>query len=307
VKPLYAVAALGVIGLWAVALLSLGAESEWRLSLLANLRLQMLMGFIVISAVMAALRKRAWMTASLAGLLLTAVWVVPWLGTGTASADDGETIRLLHLNVFAFNQDTVAVAELIRESDADVVFIAEATPDWRRRLRDIDIPYELVATPGDFRFGILGYSRNDVKAEVVGVSEYRLPTPMLRLELDGKPVTVVSFHTSSPVTVDRNDARDDQLRSLADLVASIEGHGVLLGDLNATPWTPGLNLIEEAGYTNSLRSAGLQPSWPAGSGPFMIPIDHVFHDEGLEVIERRTVSSSGSDHLGVLIDLKLAD
>jgi len=308
-KTLFGATVLAIIGLWVVALLSLGADSDWRLSLIANFRLQMLMGFVVVTAVMAALRKYFWLSIGLAGLVLSLTWVGPWLGTGTPGEPSGDSIRLLHLNVLASNQDTAAVAELMRASDADIVFLAEATPDWRRRLRDTDIAYELVATPGDFRFGILGYTRRDVEAEVVaevrGVSGFRLPTPMLEMTLGGEPLTVVSFHTSSPVSIARNEARDDQLSSLAELMASIEGHAVLLGDLNATPWTPGMSELEENGYVNSLRSAGLQPSWRAGSGPFMIPIDHVFHDSGLEVIRRETVASSGSDHLGVLIELQL--
>lgn len=283
---------------------------DWRLDLLANFRLQFLFGFMILTATLFASAGRRWWWLGLAGLLIHGIAVAPWLGGWRTGPEPTDGLRILHLNVFAFNEETDAVVELIRSSDADIVFLAEATADWRRRLRTVELPYDLVATPGEFSLGILAYLRPGLsdlaETEVIAVSDFRLPTPSVTVELRGEPVTVLSFHTTSPLTVRRGGARDEQLEALGELLASIEGHGVLVGDLNATPWTPGLAFIEDAGYINSLRASGLQPSWPAGLGPFMIPIDHAFHSPGLQVLERRTVTNAGSDHLGVVVEFGLA-
>ncbi|NNL48791.1 MAG: hypothetical protein HKO76_10555 [Acidimicrobiia bacterium] len=294
-------AAAIVIGLGMTAL-GLAATADWRLGLIVNFRLQLLFGFMILVAIMIAVGDRRWLVPAVAGLAINAILVGPWFGFGLGTSS-GESVTVLHLNLLAANRDTAAVVELLHETDADIAFLAEATASWRRRLRLVEIPFDVVATPGDVRFGIIALSKIPVETRVLGVSTFQLPTPLLSFDLDGEPITVMSFHTTSPVNTRRDAARDEQLMALSDLVSSVDGHGVLIGDLNATPWTPGMSLIEDAGYQNSLRSSGLQPSWPAGLGPFMIPIDHAFHSEGLEVIDRRTVASSGSDHLGVEIEL----
>ncbi len=299
-------AAVAIVGGLGLTALGLAAARDWRLGLIVNFRLQLLFGFMILVAIMIAVGNRRWLLPAVVGLTINAFLVAPWLGFGSGSGSgSGESVTVLHLNLFAANRDSAAVVELLEETDADIAFLAEATASWRRRLRGVEIPFEVVATPGDVRFGIIALSKIPVETRVLGVSTFQLPTPLLSFELDGEPITVMSFHTTSPVNVRRDAARDEQLMALSDLVASVEGHGVLIGDLNATPWTPGMSLIEDAGYENSLRSSGLQPSWPAGLGPFMIPIDHAFHSEGLEVVTRRTVASSGSDHLGIEIELAL--
>ncbi len=291
-----------VVGL-AITGLGLAASLDWRLGLIVNFRLQLLFGFMILTAIMLALRDRRWLVPAVVGLAINAAVVAPWLGLGGSSGSGGESVTVLHLNLMASNRDINAVVDLLMETEADIVFLAEATPGWRRQLRSVGVPFEVVATPGDFRLGIVAMARIPVEAEVVALSTFRLPTPVLSFELGGEPITVMSFHTTSPVDVRRDAARDEQLMALTAFVSSIAGHGVLIGDLNATPWTPGMSLIEEAGYENSLRTSGLQPSWPAGFGPFMIPIDHAFHSAGLGIVDRRTVANSGSDHLGIEIEL----
>ena len=77
---------------------------------------------------------------------------------------------------------------------------------------------------------------------------------------------------------------------------------LVVGDLNATPWSSGFRALERRGsLVDSLRGRGLQPSWPEGFGPLMIPIDHALHTTDLAVADRRTGPASGSAHRPLVV------
>ena len=80
-------------------------------------------------------------------------------------------------------------------------------------------------------------------------------------------------------------------------IAEQESTIVVVGDLNATPWSHAhRTLRNRAGLSDSQRGAGLQPTWLTGLGPLMIPIDHALHTPDLISGDRRTGPAAGSDH-----------
>jgi hypothetical protein len=78
---------------------------------------------------------------------------------------------------------------------------------------------------------------------------------------------------------------------------------VVVGDLNITPWSHAFRSLERAGLRNSQRGFGLQATWPAGYGPFMVPIDHALHSRDLTVTHREVGPAHGSSHRSVLVEL----
>lgn len=92
-------------------------------------------------------------------------------------------------------------------------------------------------------------------------------------------------------------AGDALLAWIADWAARQTDPVVVLGDLNATPWSHAFrSLVDEAGLVNSLRGRGLQPSCPAPLGLLGIPIDHLLHSPALATVERERGPAFGSDH-----------
>ena len=73
---------------------------------------------------------------------------------------------------------------------------------------------------------------------------------------------------------------------------------VLLGDLNATPFSAGVRPLRTVGLRDSLAAGGLWTagSWPAWPGPLRIAIDHCWHDPGLVTLARTVGPALGSDH-----------
>ena len=81
---------------------------------------------------------------------------------------------------------------------------------------------------------------------------------------------------------------------------------MVIGDLNATPWSVDFRHLEEAGgLINSQRGHGIQPTYPAFplAWPMRIAIDHCLHSYNLATLERRVGPALGSDHLPIEVVL----
>ena len=134
-----------------------------------------------------------------------------------------------------------------------------------------------------------------------------------RLELAGREVTVLSFHAMAPFGLARAAIRDAQFEWVAQWCRARPGQVIVLGDLNATPWSyPFRRMLRESGLNDSTRGFGVQPTWRVRIGPLggwaawpiQIPIDHCLHSPGLIAVERATGPACGSNHFPLLVTLK---
>ncbi len=83
---------------------------------------------------------------------------------------------------------------------------------------------------------------------------------------------------------------------------------MVLGDLNAVPWSAALHDVEhDARLSSSSDGFGLQASWPASLGFFGVPIDQLLYSRDLTVTDRRTRAGFGpSSHRSVWVTLAFA-
>ena len=104
----------------------------------------------------------------------------------------------------------------------------------------------------------------------------------------------------------RERERDGQLRDAARHAADLGARTVLIGDFNASPWSPIYdNVLEISDMRDSRRGFGVQATWIARFPAFLrIPIDHAFVTPDVEVIDRRVGPYVGSDHRAVVLDLR---
>jgi endonuclease/exonuclease/phosphatase (EEP) superfamily protein YafD len=79
---------------------------------------------------------------------------------------------------------------------------------------------------------------------------------------------------------------------------------IVMGDLNATPWSqPFRRLVARSGLCDSRAGFGIAASYPADSTVLRIPIDHVLITCSIGVADRRVERDIGSDHRPVIVDL----
>ena len=97
------------------------------------------------------------------------------------------------------------------------------------------------------------------------------------------------------------------MRWLAAQIRQQAGAVLVMGDFNATPFSPIFaEFLKATHLKNSLDGFGWQPSWPSLISFLGIPIDHVFVSSELIVKQRFIGPSISSDHLPVIAKLAFA-
>jgi endonuclease/exonuclease/phosphatase family metal-dependent hydrolase len=81
---------------------------------------------------------------------------------------------------------------------------------------------------------------------------------------------------------------------------------VVLGDLNATPWSPYFrNLERAASLRDTGRRSGWRPTWPSALPPLWIPLDHCLVSKEIPYASRTVGNYVGSDHFPIIVDVVL--
>lgn len=283
--------------------LGLLGSFAWWLDLFAHFRVQCA-GALALALVLAALARRGSLAAT-AGLLLVAdlALLVPY-AIPEDRASVGAPLRLAHLNVLSSNRRYDDVVAWISGTGADLVLVQEVDPRWAAALAGVPGYRTLDVLARADNFGLAALVREGAAIEVVGRERpvfAGLPALAYRLRHEGRELALLSLHTLPPVSRANAAVRDEQL-ALAAEWAEVQGLAgrapILLGDLNATPFSAGVRPLRSVGLRDSLAAGGLLAagSWPALPGPLRIAIDHCWHDPGLVTLARTVGPDLGSDH-----------
>lgn len=272
--------------------------------LYSHFRLQYLAVSLLLLVAFAVLRNRVYVILLLITAALNANYVLPWYFGGTR-VDSEHTVKLLHANVHARNDQYERLYALIEAERPDVIFLQEVTGKWRDaavRLNQ-DYPYNYVeAREGSF--GIAMFSRLALDSvEHVDSPPLDYPTIVATMTVNDQLLTLISTHPTIPTTGLQYRARNEQLRSVATLANSAAGAVVLTGDLNASVWGRHYRKLQAStGLRNTRRGFGVLPTWPTFLPFAMIPIDHALVSDGIGVVETRTGARIGSDHLPLIVE-----
>lgn len=127
----------------------------------------------------------------------------------------------------------------------------------------------------------------------------------------GDCFTLIGMHAQMPLAPPglAGARRDRQLLAVAALAAGIpDGRVLLIGDLNATPWSPGFQAMLKAGSLRDtapmLGLAGLAPTWPSWLPAWLgLNIDHALIGSGLTLRQRRLIDDPASDHRALWVEV----
>ena len=318
VRPLLtgAAGALALVGVFSL----LGA-SHWTLELLSHFRLFYIGTGLVLAILAAALRLRA--VAALAAVTvliqLAAAWPYVMAPSQARSASLGPTVRIFWANLNNWGTDIAALKASIEREKPDIAVFTELAASHGEALRQLRsiLPFQSAlpnsSSPRDL---VLLSVRPPVAVEF----DYSAGTgtPLLAAELcpaDGFCLTLLGLHAARPVPHGAA-ARNLEL----DHAAAIARHDIergnrviLIGDLNVTPFSPAFShLLAASGLVDSAVAPSEKPHVPAAT---WIPgrklgvglaIDHALLGPGLDVVELRTGTPIGSDHLPLILDVRAA-
>ena len=318
-----AIFAFALIGANAATLLALLAGTGWPAELFSHFPVQYALAQITAIAFFLLLRPR-WLGLISLPLLGLNLWLLApyYWQSGSAHAAPSPapaaTLRVMTLNVNAQNPHTDLVVRAIEAEDPDLLLLLEITPalwestsiEFRERY-----PYrasEIVDSP----FGIALLSRRPfVYHDILHFGTYGRPAISAQLCLENAEsgaappcLHVMAMHPDPPITPSLARSRDGQFTEVGEYLRGVsEKRRLVMGDLNATPWSPALrHFMEHNGMRDSALGYGVHPTWFSRWLPLGIPIDQILHSNGIIVLDRRVGPDVGSDHFPVTADVSLA-
>ena len=265
----------------AIAVVSLAAffgGLYWLLDLPAAFRPQLTLGLLVLGGLLALGRWRRTATAvglvALVNLVVVSPLFLPSERAGTSQ------LRILSFNVLASNENYEQVVEFIRQNEADLVVLHEASLPWEEALAAADLGYVISVNrhPDDI-FSSIVLAPEGAMVESYG---FRLADPRaVSIEMSSG-VSVLAIHPLSPYNEERADLRDRQLEWAGEWVRRQDGPVIVAGDFNASPFSYSYRRLRATtGLRDSARGYGLELSYPAEESPFsQVSIDHLLYSTG---------------------------
>lgn len=302
----------------------LAPHAGWFADLIAGLAAQWLLLGILLSVILAALRRWA---PALVALAVSAVLLVVLLPGRAAVSDSSaalapgyHVIRVLQMNTNTLNPETNDIFRLIVEIDADVVSLIEAPTELVHQIRDSQeiarrySPF-YVASGAKAGWPLLLTRWPQRGGPDWGPGPLWRTNPqggegyLMRVEHPDGPFFMLQLYAHSPRSRSRWSTGNDLVVRLAKRVRTelepLKLPIILASDLNSTP--TGWRSRRLVGDCSLRRCKPLRK--PAGTYPSSLPwpltiaIDDVFVSPDITVRSWETVAIPGSDHRGVLVEL----
>jgi len=302
---------LTLVALTAVVVLTLASQfgQYLFLELTTHFRLQYVLVAIFCAVVFTVLQEWKFLPIAIICAVLNAIYLGPYLRPASHVDVDGPRLRLLHANILKDNRDFKAVFDPVSKTNADLVVLQEVTHEWDNQIEILKqkYPYRKSA-PGPEGSGMAVLSRFPFQhKQILHLDASTHVAILVKVEVEGRPVTLLSLHPTTPITPKKFANRNRQFAEAATLLNSIEGSKILVGDLNTTMWSPYFRtLVEKSGLTDVHVGFGLLTSWPMPLPSFLrLPIDHCLVSRDVMVKDVQIGDKINSDHRPLIVDLVL--
>lgn len=254
-------------------------------------------------------RRGAATTAGLTGAALAAV-VLPRAIRRPQPQAAGPVLRVLTANLLAGRAAEEAVVGLVRQQDADVLFLQELTDAAVTRLEQAglsDVLPHAVTDAGGGGRGSGIYGRFPL-ADGTRLSPARAAQPTARLQLGSERcVELVCVHATPPNPPSSRLKVARWREELATLPPPADPPRVLAGDFNATADHAQFRRLLRKGHVDAAGEMGngLVPTWGPRGKPALLTIDHVLVDPRCAVLATSVHDLPGSDHRAVYAEFRL--
>ena len=211
----------------------------WFFDLFSHFRVQYAVGLSICGVLL--LLGRRWKTALalLAFACANLALVLPlYLGGSEAPPVGTPTVRAMLVNVNQRLGSAERVRDVVSARDPDILVLEEISS---RLMSDLawlgDSHPHSPARPREDNFGIGIFSKWPlVDAEVIFIGSAEIPSIVATIVMQETKVRVVATHPAPPAGGQYSQWRNEQLDELADYLRS-PLPVLLIGDLNATPWS----------------------------------------------------------------------
>jgi endonuclease/exonuclease/phosphatase (EEP) superfamily protein YafD len=224
-------------------------------------------------------------------------------------------VRILWANLSNWRTDLPALQALVEGEKPDIAVFTELAASHAPVMRDLRaiLPYQS-RMPSGSALDLMLLSK--AAPEFVHFDQSSGAAPLLVARIcppERTCLTVLGLHASRPFPY-ADGARDRQLAYAAGVARRHVDRGervVFVGDFNATPFSPVFQqMLATSGLRDSIRVESEKPraaisTWWWGNTGIGLPIDAALLGPGLLVADRRLGTPIGSDHLPLIVDIRV--
>jgi len=276
----------------------------------ANFRLHFSVALIALAAVWSFRCSRmpaiVFALIGLAGVALSAPGL-PLAGYQVRPSGGEKVYRLFSMNLLWDNPTPERVMDAISASDADILFLTEASANWQDDFTSLrgDYPYFFHCAEWHRVGGSVILSRFFIRHDRDFCGDYA-SLGLTTLLIGNKVVTAGVAHLRWPWPA----SGPRQIDALEPRLAATGANALIAGDFNSVTWSYGVRRFAAAGglhivtgigptWGPTLGRAGHGLQWPQRLG---LPIDNAMTRGAIRVISTRRLAPAGSDHLPLLIE-----
>lgn len=245
-----------------------------------------------------------------ATLLLVLIWapVFSWVGM-PSSGQHPEGLRVMAYNIWIDNSNTDAIAQSIQDQNPDILLLSEISSSMMTEMQSrLDFPHHYRTSGSNnalfSRYPLLETSTIDFGVKTRG----RTFSLVVNVQLENDVVTVIGVHPTIPIIPKFFHIRNQQLDSFAKISRELDGKVIVLGDFNATPWSPYFDRFERLSQLNNAgRGQWIWATWyfnqTLTTRYIKIPIDHI-ETRGFRALKTWVGKTGGSDHKPIITVLE---
>jgi endonuclease/exonuclease/phosphatase family metal-dependent hydrolase len=257
-------------------------------------------------------------------LVVLAAVLFKWVTwqTATPATPSGGPVRVLtynlHNGINPWGQlNLEAIAQTIESEDPDVIALQEVSRGWiingsadmlQWLGQRLDMPYVWGPTEGDL-WGNAIFSRYPIitsEVHALPPDDLLLHRGFILAEIDinaREPLHLIDTHyhhlnEDSAIRVVQTEA----------LLGFWNGrpHTLVMGDLNARPDAPEMQMFRDAGFTDAIDAAGISPGYTYSSTSPDRRLDYIWYTADITAADVIINSSTASDHLGVAATVEIS-
>ena len=282
---------------------------------LSNFRLHLSVGLLVLAAawsfrcskapsIVFALIGFGGLFACAPGLPMTSYSVTP--------AGGEKIYRLFAMNLFWGNPTPERVTALIEDTDPDLLYLTEVSRNWQAVVDKLRARYRYIYHCAEWRTvgGSVILSRLPIVGDKDFCGQYAT-LGLTQIQIGDKTIAAGVVHLRWPWPA----SGPRQIEALKPVLGKVGKDALIAGDFNTTTWSLSIKRFAEAGGLEIVT--GIGPSWGPAFGPgkqvvvwppkLGLPIDNAMVKGAVKVVNARTLSRVGSDHLPVLLEFVVRD
>lgn len=248
--------------------------------------------------------------------LLSLIWDYTPLASKQMKKNSGEnrdSIKLFIANVLQDNRNSDLCNKAIKRNDPDVILLVETDERWKKEVESCLEEYKYrVLQPQSDTYGMLLFSRLEiVEHSVRYLVEPEVPSITADIRTKGgKIFRIYCLHPKPPVPgeSDSSTERDAEILIIGKEAKKCSRPVIVAGDLNDVAWSYTTNLfLKVSGLLDPRIGRGFFSTFHANYWLLRWPLDHVFCSSHFYLKKLKRLSSIGSDHFPIFIEVSLTE